>query len=225
VVADHVDDRVVPIHAAREVLGRVVDHLVRSEGTDELDVARAADARDVRALRLCDLNRVRPDAARSAIHEHAPARTAAERLQRRHPCAGERRRLLEVDRRRLRDEMPLLAARVLGERRARRADHRVAGREFRHGAADHFDHARAVEPEAGVLRPPQPDERADDPRRAAHHVPVVRVDRRGVDADEDVVLADLRTRNLADLQPLRRAVLLVANRLHHVYRVNNMFTT
>ncbi len=42
-LADGVDDRVVPLAVPGEVLLRVVDDLVGAEGTDELDVPRAAD--------------------------------------------------------------------------------------------------------------------------------------------------------------------------------------
>ena len=60
-LADGVEDDVVGLAVLREVLLRVVDHLVGAERADELDVLRVADGGDVGAEVLGELHGRRSD--------------------------------------------------------------------------------------------------------------------------------------------------------------------
>ena len=68
-----VEDHVEALSAAGEILASVVDHVVRTEGTDQLDVAGAAHAGDVGAQGLGDLHGERADAPRRTIDQHRVA--------------------------------------------------------------------------------------------------------------------------------------------------------
>src|SRR5204863_343958 len=65
-----VQHQVEPLAGAREVLGAVVDDLVGADRADQLDVVRAADPDDLRAVRLRKLHGERADAAGRAVDQH-----------------------------------------------------------------------------------------------------------------------------------------------------------
>src|SRR5690348_5228181 len=56
-IADAVEDHIVTFGALREILLRVVDHAVRADGVDHLDIPGTAYAGHIRAKRLGDLHR------------------------------------------------------------------------------------------------------------------------------------------------------------------------
>ena len=69
-VAADVEDDVVALPAAGEVLAGVVDDVVGAEGADQVHLRRAAHAGDLGAERLGDLHGERADAARRADDQH-----------------------------------------------------------------------------------------------------------------------------------------------------------
>src|SRR5439155_21657469 len=98
VLAYRVDDDVEHRTTLRQVLARVVDHLVCAEGTDELDVPRARDTGDVRAEVLRELDCRRSEGARRAVDDHPGAGadgSNAEGRERLHRAIADRRGLLE----------------------------------------------------------------------------------------------------------------------------------
>src|SRR5680860_812972 len=73
VLAGEVEDHVVALPAAGEVLPGVVDDVAGAERADQLDVAGAAHAGDVGAEGLGDLHGERADASRRAVDQHRVA--------------------------------------------------------------------------------------------------------------------------------------------------------
>ena len=193
-VADVVEDQVVAHVGARVVIPGVVDHVVRAEGADQLDVARAADGGHLGAHRIRDLHCEGADAARGAVDQHLvtrlePARVA-QSLQRGGGGDRDCSRLLDADIGRPECHCAvLLRDYVLRERAGATAENLVARLEPRDVAAHCFDGARVVHAEPNVLRLAQSGAEPHQVGRAAHVVPVERVDRRRVHADEQFVVA------------------------------------
>ena len=121
-VRDVVQDEVVALAIPGEVVGRVVDDVVGTDGADHLEIPRAADAGHLRPERLGDLDRERADAAGRPVDEDPlaglHAAVVAQGLERDHRGHRNRGGLLE------RDVRGLGRQRVLG-----------GGRELRVGAA------------------------------------------------------------------------------------------
>ena len=69
-----------------------------------------------------------------------------------------------------------------------------------HVPADRLDGAREIRTGNRVLRLAQSGGEAHDERRAGHEDPVTDVDRCGVDADQDLVVADLGLVDIPRLQ-------------------------
>ena len=65
-----VEDQVVALIALGEVLARVVDDVIRTDGSDHLHLRGAAHAGYVRAERLGDLHGIGPHSARRTDDEH-----------------------------------------------------------------------------------------------------------------------------------------------------------
>ena len=157
-IADVVEDEVVALARSREILLRVVDHVVGAERAHQLDVARAADAGDFGAEVLGDLHGECADAARCAVDQHLLSRLdaamVAQALQRgelprrpRQPaCSKVTLAGLSATPRRLANDD------VLGEGAVRAAEHFIAGLEARDVLADGFDRAGEVDADASVLR-------------------------------------------------------------------------
>jgi hypothetical protein len=70
VAGDVVQDRVVPGTGLGEVLTRIVDDVISTDGRDHLDVARAAYRGHLGTERLGDLHRERPYASRRPVDEN-----------------------------------------------------------------------------------------------------------------------------------------------------------
>src|SRR4029078_6401428 len=96
---DEVDERVVRLIRAREVLAAVVDHLVGTERAHEVELAGIVDARDMRTAPLGELDRETARAATTAVDKHAgPVPRSDRSLQRDRGRLGDRRRLRERQR-------------------------------------------------------------------------------------------------------------------------------
>ena len=155
-----IEYQVVPLSTSREVLSRVVDHLVRAGRSDRVDVLRAADAGHVRSERLGDLYGERADASRRAVDEDllpwSDLPLVAKSLQGGEPRHRYRRRLLEREVGRLRRELVLGSAHVLGEGAAALAEYFIARSKLRHVHADRLNVSCHVDAGDDPLRLAQP---------------------------------------------------------------------
>ena len=132
-VRDEIEDQVVRLLGAGEVLAAVVDHLVGAERPHERELGGVVDARHVRAESLGELDRERARAATGPVDQHAaPGGGAVGALQRDRAGLRDRRGLRERQRGRLVGEPGLRRDRVLGEAALERevvAVHLVTGPE------------------------------------------------------------------------------------------------
>src|SRR5262249_58973279 len=103
---------------------------------------------------------------------------------------------------------------VFGEGAVAAAEDLVAGRQVRPLRTDPLHDAREVDPEDRLLRAAQPEQRANEIRLASHVVPVVWVHRSRVHAYEHAVRGELGLLDVADFEPVRRAVTEIDDRLH-----------
>ena len=142
-VAADVEDHVVATLPVGEVLARVVDDVVGTDGSDHVHLRGAAHTRDFSTERLGDLHREGADASRRADDEHLlprlHLRLVAHGLQR-----GDRRdraggSLLEREVRGLGCELAHRGPRVLGEGAIATAVDLIARRELGHVLADGLD--------------------------------------------------------------------------------------
>src|SRR5262249_2394014 len=94
------------------------------------------------------------------------------------------------------------------------AEDLVADGELGDGRADRLDRAGELHAEDPLPRPADADEVADAERRRLQPAAVGAGDRRGADADEQIVLLRHRPVDLLEPLHLRRAVPVVDDRLH-----------
>jgi hypothetical protein len=148
-VADEVEDNIVGFARAGEILERVIDHTVRAERANHLDILSAANGGDIGAIVGGDLHGKSADAAGSAVYYNCLPRRyfprVAECLQRRKPGNRQRCRLLMRHTQRLEGNFLNLGAGVLGEGPVATAENRVAGCETRDLFSNRFDDARSID--------------------------------------------------------------------------------
>jgi hypothetical protein len=106
-------------------------------------------------------------------------------------------------------EVLLLPEHVLGEGAAALTEDLVAGLELRHVLADSLDVPGHVDAADRVFWPAPPFAHADQVGEASHHSPVEGVNRRRPDPHEHVVVLDHRLVDLAELELVGGAVLLL----------------
>lgn len=150
-----VEDDVVTLLAAGEVLFDVGDDVIRAEGADQLEVPGAAHAGDLRTERLGDLHRQRPDAPRRTVDQNPGPRPdpahvpdGDQRGQARHDrCRGR----FEWEAGGLPDELGRRCGDEFRERAAcgqggvpQRPEHLVAGFETGHILADGLDNSSDI---------------------------------------------------------------------------------
>ena len=167
---------------------------------------------------LRDLHGVRADASRRAVDEdllpglNVPL--VAQALQGRQRRDPGRSRLLERHVLRLRGQRRLGGARLLGKGPAAHAEHRIARLETPHVPADRFDLAGHVDAEPRVPGPARPGHQAKQIRLAPHEVPVVGIDRRGTDSDQDLIVPGARRLGLFTPQNVGWTVTVIDDRSH-----------
>src|SRR5215470_9845596 len=98
------------------------------------------------------------------------------------------------------------------------AEHLIPGPQPGHVTAHRLDRPGHVsaEPAGAGPGPGQSRQSPDQIRRATHEMPVQRVDRRRPNPDQHLVVTDSGYVHLPQFQDLRRAVPVIANRLHSV---------
>ena len=228
VVRIDVDDPVVALAGPRVVDRRVVDHVVGAERADEVQLRRAADAGDLgavatsrsgrRTARRCPTRR-RSGRGRRARTSGRPASAGPGRRGSPHAAASPRPRTTS---RPGSARTPAPARRRTRRRRPSRSVNRSAktrspGRNRVDVRPDRLDDPRRIEADPRVPRPAQPDEQPDEARLRVEAVEVAAVDRRGADADEDLVAPGLRDRQVAELDHLRAAVAITDGGAHQVW--------
>lgn len=189
-VPDEVDDGVVGLSDPSEVGNGVVDDLVRAERLSEVDVAGADHRGHLQAHGLGRLHREGPYATGGAVDEDRAALAQSrfpQAQKRRRSCQRQARRLGEAHPRRQDRELVLGGEGVVGEGAGAFSEHGVADLPAGDVGADGVDDACQVRSADHVTGRPKAEGGAvDQPRDAwftTHHVPVTRVERRGVDPD------------------------------------------
>ena len=197
----------------------VVDDPVRADGPQMVELVVARRGRDrPRAEGLGDLDRERPDPAAGAGDEDVLAglegRLVAQPLERGQRGHRDRRRLLERQVRGLAHEVP--ARDVVAERAVPAAVHLVAHPKIGHRGPDGLDDPRRIDAHLRRLRSTEALTEAGHVGLAAEHVPVEGVDRRGMDAHEDLVVLGRRHVGLLEGQDLGAAVAMAEDGAHGV---------
>src|SRR5919109_39745 len=126
------------------------------------------------------------------------------------------RRLLEGEVGRLRQEVVLRGARILGEGAPAPAEHLIARSKLFEVSADRLDLTGDIEPRYRAPRFTQAGHRAHDVRYAPQEVPVADIDGRRPDPYEHMVVLDDRLVDGSELQDVRGAVPVLDDRLHRV---------
>src|SRR6185295_8069151 len=126
------------------------------------------------------------------------------------------RRLLEREVRRLRQEVVLRGAGILGEVAPAPAEHLIARSKLLDVSADRLDLTGDIESRHRTPRLTQAGHRADDVRHAPQEMPVADIDGRRADTYEHLVVLHDRLVDGSELQDVRGAVLVLDDRLHHV---------
>src|SRR4051812_19434253 len=222
-VSDQVEHHVVAPLGLGEVLLRVVDDPAGAERADQVDVPRAADAGHVSSKRLRDLHGERADTARCTVDQHPVPNlhlpliaNGGEGCER---GVSDGRRLLEREVGRLRQEVALHGAGILGEGAPTPAEHLITRSKLLDASADRLDLTGDIESRHRAPRLTQARHRAHNVRHAPHEVPVADIDGRRPDPYEHVVVLDDRLVDGSELQDVRGAVLVLDHRLHHVLLV------
>jgi hypothetical protein len=196
--------------------------MIGTERTHQLGLARAADARHLGPVRLCDLHRERADASPGTDDQNPLTRLhfplVADSLQSRIARDSNGRRLLEAQPRRFGRQPVSVRKSVFGERAAAGAEHLITRLEAGHVRADRLHDPRHVESSYRVLR--GHESVAGDPDRVGqtrHHMPDTLVDAGRLHPHEHVLVSDHRLVDLPKLQDVgRRPVLVLNDRPHDV---------
>ena len=134
-VANEIEDHVVLVVAAREILKGVIDGAIRADGLHKCHVTRAADASEMCAEPFTNLHGKRADATRCPNDEHALSglhtATVPKPLQSRDARDRSRSRLFKAQPLRLGSQLGFLAASELSKCSLANAEHRIARLETR----------------------------------------------------------------------------------------------
>ena len=156
-VADQIINHVVTLIGLGEIFFGVIDHVIGADRFHKIDIARAANSRDLRAERFRDLNRESTDAAGRAVDQNflsgLNVSFVAQTLQCRQPGNGDRTRLFECDVAWFHHDGAIrLDADVIRHGPVFCAENFVAWLEVRYIFSNCFDDAGEVGAEARVLR-------------------------------------------------------------------------
>jgi len=188
--------------------------MISTERSRLLDVPRAADSGYLRSERLGDLHSECANASRGAVDEGLLSGlklpVVAQSLQRRERRHGDGCCLLEGQVRRLpRDR--LLHADVFGERSVRHTEGVFTRPNALDVLADRFHRAGEIAADRRRLRPAEPRDRARDPRRTRHVIPIDAIYRGCAHLHQHPVVRELRLLYVTELEDLRGGSILVAD--------------
>ena len=217
---DEVEDEVVRLDGAGEVLAAIVDHLVGTQRPHELQLAGVVDPGDVRADALGELDRERARAATGPVDQH-PLSGAAPAV----PCSAIVAACGIVEASANVSSVGLGASADAGAPHTRRSRPSVQGcrrtPRRRPGSESHPRRwrrptRRDPSPACGV-----PAQRAAQPRcnngEPPRHSQSLKVDRCRGHPDEHLPEARRRGRDVVDSQHLGRSISVVDNRSHATF--------
>src|SRR5690349_15104279 len=125
-----IENQVVTFPALREILSRIINHLIRADGPDDFYISRAAYTSHIRAERLGDLHSERTHTSRRTINQDLLPRLNVSLVPETLQCGECRdrrgRRLLKRQVCRFDGQSRLGSARVLGEGPFAHTEHFVA---------------------------------------------------------------------------------------------------
>src|SRR5882724_2374200 len=154
-VRHEVEDQVVMLVVAGEVLSCVINDRVCADGLDHFHIPCTANAGNLSAKRFSDLYSEGTHASGGAVYQDSLAglnlSLVAKTLQGSECRHRRRSRLLERHVMRLQRQCRLAGARILGKGSVARTEHLVARFEQHNGPADSFDHSRHITSWSGDL--------------------------------------------------------------------------
>src|SRR4029077_15100547 len=155
-VTNEIEDQVVTFGPIGEILFGIINHVIGSDGTDKIDIARAANAGHFCAERFRDLHRESANASGRAVHQDLltglNVAFVAETLQRGDSRDWNRSRFFEYDVVGLgRDGAVRQNANVLGKRAGLSTEHFVTGFEIGYIFADGFNGSGVIDTDARLL--------------------------------------------------------------------------
>src|SRR5215207_11755310 len=212
-VPRQIQDEVVALDTAREVLLRVVDDAVHADRAQHVELPSGIHTGHFRSKRLGELKCERPHGATRAVDEDILSRLSpalvADTLDRERSGGGYGRGLFECDPGRLRFEPVFRDGRELGEGAAvapqvpdaALTEDLVARPEAGHLRSDRLDMAGHISSGDAVFGLAQPGtEDAQDVRLTCHGMPDIGVDRRRANPDQHLVLPRRRAIDLGELE-------------------------
>src|SRR5882724_309970 len=147
-VRHEVEDHIVMLAIAGEILSGVIKTHVCADGPDHFHIPRTTNASNLGSKRLRDLYSERTNASGGAINQDLLARLnlclVAQTLQGSESGHRRRSRLLKRDVVRLHRQCGLACAHILGKGPIARSEYRVARFELRNVPADSFDLPRHI---------------------------------------------------------------------------------
>src|SRR5215208_2491450 len=216
-----VEDQVVALIALCEVLARVVDYVIRTDGSDHLHLLGAANACYVRAERFGYLHGVGPHSSRGTDDQHflprAHLSVIAQGLQGGRAHDGYHSRLLKGEVYRLGRELVLLSTHVLGVGALSDAEYLIARTEPAHVLADPPHDPGHVRADDGVLgRAEAVASEAYRVGQTRHDVPDVPTHAGRMHAHQYLIVSDLGDADVPEFQDIGGAVGVPDHCLHRV---------
>src|SRR5439155_5667 len=155
-VRNIVENHVVAFSTFSEILFRVINHVIRAERSDKINISGAANASNIGAESFRDLHRECAHASRRAVNQDLLTRLdfsfVAKSLQRRDARYVYRSCLLKREIGRLQRDCALGAPTyILGKRTASSAENIIAWFELGHILADGFNCPRKIDTKLYVL--------------------------------------------------------------------------
>src|ERR1700730_3241159 len=189
-VIDEIVDHVVTLLALRVVLFRVINRVISTDRSDQVNVIRAADAGYLCAKCLGDLHGKCPDASGGAIDQDLvpcfDMACVAQALQS-NKCGRDRRSLFETEVARFGNHCSVPPdADVLGESACPYSKHFLARLKLGHVHANGFNRSGKVRSRDSVSRFTKSE---DEPAETAlQHAPVEKSEGNGANTDENLVV-------------------------------------
>jgi hypothetical protein len=217
VVRHQVENQVVALRALGEILLRVINDPIGTEGADQVHILRAANAGHLGTQPLGDLHRERPHPSRRAVDQDLLPRLnlplVTEALQR---GVGRYRygsRLLKGHVTRLENQRGFGSAHILGEGATARAEHGVARLELGYVPAHRFHLAGHIKARPCDLRLGESEQHANDVGHF-HEVVVGWIEGSGADSYQNFIVLGSRLFDVLDLDNAAASALAANGGLH-----------
>ena len=215
-VAGKIENEIVARRAGCKVFLGIFDDAVGPERSNQVRIARAANGGDVRTENFGKLHCECANAARCAVNEDILAGLNPSVFAKTLQCSESRNGaggcIFERDIFRFGRQLRLRRERVFRKCTAAVSEHSIARLELLDRGADGCDDASTIDPWALELGPAK--QQAKNERAALEHVDVKRIDRGGVDFDQDFLIAWNRLLNLLAGEDVRRAIFAIHDCFH-----------